>query len=81
MTRRQRRVSGNSDQLLSIMPKMQGVPGPSHSLPQKRKDIEASDVNVSVQGKKAKKSGSPPETGETAKAEPQWPDYFKEVSF
>ncbi|KAI0256495.1 P-loop containing nucleoside triphosphate hydrolase protein [Lactifluus subvellereus] len=58
---------------------MQGVPGPSHSLPQKRKGIEASDVNVSVQGKKAKKSKSPPETGETAKAEPPWPDYFKEL--
>ena len=60
---------------------MQGVPGPSRSLPQKRKGIEASNVNESVQGKKAKKSKSPPETRETAKVEPQWPDYFKEVSF
>jgi hypothetical protein len=60
---------------------MQGVPGSSDSIPRKRKGVEATDVNAKAQGKKAKKSKSLPETGETGKAESQWPDYFKEVSF
>jgi hypothetical protein len=67
---------------------MQGDPGSSRSLDKKRKYVDGSSsssspsVNaiVPVPGKKAKKSTSPSETGETGKTEAQWPDYFKEVS-
>jgi hypothetical protein len=60
---------------------MQGDPGPSRSLNKKRKNVNGSSSNNAVvRGKKARKSKSPLEQGETGKTEPQWPDYFKEVS-
>ncbi len=59
---------------------MQEDPGKNRSVDKKRKAIEGSNSVVNTSGKRARKSNSPSETGETAKAEPQWPDYFKEVS-
>ena len=46
----------------------------------KRKDVEDSNSVVSTSGKRTRKSKSQSKTGETVKAEPEWPDYFKEVS-
>jgi hypothetical protein len=63
---------------------MQEDSGPNHLLDKKRKAVESSDSTVNTSGKKTRKSKSQSETGdsgETIKAEPQWPDYFKEVSF
>jgi len=61
---------------------MQGDPGPSNFLERKRKRIggSSSGVKTSTQEKKARKSKSPLETGETGESDTQWPDYFKEVS-
>jgi hypothetical protein len=61
---------------------MQGDPGLSDLLVKKRKSADSSSrINTSDRGKKARKSNSPTETGEAEKAaEPQWPDYFNEVS-
>jgi hypothetical protein len=59
---------------------MQEDSGPNQSFDKKRKDIEGSNLAVNTSGKRTRKSKSQSETGETVKAEPQWPDYFKEVS-
>jgi hypothetical protein len=54
--------------------------GPNHSSDKKRKAVEDDNSVVNTTGKRTRKSKSQSETGETEKAEPQWPDYFKEVS-
>jgi|SRR6267154_2674477 len=59
---------------------MQEDSGPNHSFDMKRKDVEDSNSAVNTLGKRTRKSKSQSETGETVKAEPKWPDYFKEVS-
>jgi hypothetical protein len=59
---------------------MQEDSGPNHSLGNKRKVVEDSNSAVNTSGERTKKSKSQSETGETVKTEPQWPDYFKEVS-
>ncbi|KAN0124052.1 P-loop containing nucleoside triphosphate hydrolase protein [Russula decolorans] len=58
---------------------MQEDSGPNHSFDKKRKDVEDSNSVANTSGKRTKKSKSRSETGETVKAEPQWPDYFKEL--
>jgi hypothetical protein len=60
---------------------MQGDSGPSRSPNKKRKNVnDSSSSNAVVRGKRARKSKSPSEQGETGKTKPEWPDYFKEVS-
>ena len=59
---------------------MQEDSGPNHSFEKKRKDVEGSNSVVNTSGKRTKKSKSRSDIGETVKAEPQWPDYFNEVS-
>jgi hypothetical protein len=59
---------------------MQEDSGQNHSFDKKRKAVEDSNSAVNASGKRTRKSRSQSETGETVKAEPQWPDYFKEVS-
>lgn len=59
---------------------MQEDSGPNHSFDKKRKAVEDSHSVVNASGKRTRKSKSQSETGETVTAEPQWPDYFKEVS-
>ena len=63
-----------------LFPAMQEDSEPSRLFDKKRKAIEDSNSVIITSEKRTKKSKSPSETGETAKAEPQWPDYFKEVS-
>ena len=61
---------------------MQEDSGPNHSFDKKRKAVGDSNSVVNTSGKRTRKSRSRSETGETetVNAEPQWPDYFKEVS-
>ena len=59
---------------------MQEDSGANHSSDKKRKAIEDSNSAVNTSGKKTRKGTSQSETGESVKGEPQWPDYFKEVS-
>ncbi|KAI0282173.1 P-loop containing nucleoside triphosphate hydrolase protein [Russula aff. rugulosa BPL654] len=58
---------------------MQEDSGQNHSFDKKRKAVEDSNSAVNASGKRTRKSRSQSETGETVKAEPQWPDYFKEA--
>jgi len=59
---------------------MQEDAGPNYSFDKKRKAVEDSDSVVNLSGKRTRMSKSQADLGETVKAEPQWPDYFKEVS-
>ena len=62
---------------------MQDDYGPNHSFDKKRKAVDDSNSVVNTSGKRTRNGESQSETGETretVKAEPQWPDYFKEVS-
>jgi hypothetical protein len=63
-----------------LFPAMQEDSGPNDSFDKKRKAVEDSNSVVNTSGKRTRKSKSQSETGETVTAEPQWPDYFKEVS-
>jgi hypothetical protein len=61
---------------------MQEDSGPNHSFDKKRKAVEDSDSTVNTSGKRTRKRETGDTlAGETVKAERQWPDYFKEVSF
>jgi hypothetical protein len=59
---------------------MQEDYGPDHSFEKKRKAVDGSNSVVNTSGKRTRKGESQSETGETVKVEPQWPDYFIEVS-
>jgi hypothetical protein len=55
--------------------------GASYSSDKKRKAVEdSSPVASTSAGKKIRSGKSPNEARETLNDEPQWPDYFKEVS-
>jgi hypothetical protein len=58
---------------------MQEDSGPDDLFDKKRKAEDSNSVIITSE-KRTKKGKSQSETGETVKAEPQWPDYFKEVS-
>lgn len=58
---------------------MQEDSEPSPSFDKKRKAVEDSNSVVTTSEKRTRKNKGPSETGDTVKAEPQWPDYFKEV--
>jgi hypothetical protein len=53
-------------------------PGPNRLFDKKRKAVEVPNPNTSE--KRIRTSKSPSEAGDTVSAEPQWPDYFREVS-
>jgi hypothetical protein len=72
--------SGEDPEGPILFPAMQKDCGPNHPFDKKRKGVEDSNSVVDTSGKRTRKSKSQSETGETVKAEPQWPDYFKEVS-
>ena len=66
-----------------LLPAMQEDYGPDYSFEKKRKAIDGSNSVVNTSGKRTRKGESQSETGETGetvKVEPQWPDYFIEVS-